>query len=422
MKQRFQFLFFFILVFTTGYSQPSEDVNSEKIVKAFNKTSVSKSNPEVQDSISNVIATLGNRIENLEELERKSKEQEYDSKYIIVKNELLLLDEIRATLNAIASDREIMKANTYMAKLNNPTDSVLGFSFVDIVMENLELSIDEYINDAVNENNEAVNSFKSKKENFFSRIKNILDVVAPIFPPLQVIANITDKVENLTEPIKVWPNNKPSSNAKNLIIQNQSVFEPKLIKSFYGKMNSYITYYQKLASTNDVFLSELKTHEIEYNSFSRSILEKIEKMEQSTAITLDNPGNIINQTDAVFEKTEPNKNTSFYRKINNKPTVKSSIAELREVLDMVHELNDMHNDFQLIVLKNYDNYISSLKASLILEKTQKQKVEDLIDTMEIARNGDDKDDLKNGFINKYSKNLSNLNTYLYRINLELDRN
>lgn len=422
MKQRFQFLFFFILVFTTGHSQPSEDVNSEKIVKAFNETSVSKSNPEVQDSISNVIATLGNRIENLEELERKSKLQEYNSKYIIVKNELLLLDEIRATLNAIASDREIMKANTYMAKLNNPTDSVLGFSFVDIVMENLELSIDEYINDAVHENNAAVNSFKSKKETFFSRIKNILDVVAPIFPPLQVIANITDKVENLTEPIKVWPNNKPSSNAKNLIIQNQSVFEPKLIKSFYGKMNSYITYYQKLASTNDVFLSELKTHEIEYNSFSRSILEKIEKMEQLTAITLDNPGNIINQTDAVFEKTEPNKNTSFYRKINNKPTVKFSIAELREVLDMVHELNDMHNDFQLIVLKNYDNYISSLKASLILEKTQKQKVEDLIDTMEMARNGDDKDDLKNGFINKYSKNLSNLNTYLYKINLELDRN
>ena len=86
---------------------------------------------------------------------------------------------------------------------------------------------------------------------------------------------------------------------------------------------------------------------------------------------------------------------------------------------MVDDLNDFHADYQIIVLKNYDNYTNALDGALLLPKADHVKIKNIKDLIIETRDGVKGDTTKIGFVNKYAKKLRNVNNYLEALQLEL---
>ena len=411
-------LIFFTVITFKVYGQNEIQKDSIEIVKAFNKTEIIDTKTEIVDSLKSVISSLSSKVANIENNNLNSKKKDYESKSKMVKSQLNLLKALQETTLTIMGDRQVMKSNTYISQINNPTANTLGFSFAEVVTENLEDVLTEYLNDPLN-NNKAVEKFKKKKNSFLGRIKSIVSVVAPIFPPLEIVNRITSKLENHVESVTSWVDNNRSSNAKNLIIENETVFKPAIIKKFTEKLKLYITFYQKLSNTNDTFLSDIETNEIRYNPLITKINETISTIENESDIDFGSPTSLDDQVDLLFENSTERKNVNFYRRIVEKKDVNIIINKLRSTIELVNYLNEFHSDYQIIVLKNYDNYLKALDGALILPKSDKTKIENIKKIIKDTRDGVEGDNTKNGFVNKYSINFRNVNNYLESLEKEL---
>jgi hypothetical protein len=401
-----------------AYGQNDVQKDSLLILKAFNKNDLVETKSEIVDSLENVVLRLSNKVGKIEENNLKSKKNDYESKSKLIKAQLNLLKELRETTETIISDRELMKTNTYISQINNPTANTLGFSFTEVVSENLESVLTEYLNNPLDDN-PAIAKFRAKKTSFLTRIKSIVSVIAPIFPPLEIVNRITNKLENHVESITSWTGNSSSSNAKNLIIENETVFKPVIIRNFTEKLKLYITFYKRLSETNDTFLSDIETNRIKYNPSLLRVNEIISSIKNKSNIDFDNTTSLDDQVDILFEDNGTNKKASFYNKIVEKRGVKEILLKLRSTLSLVDELNEFHSDYQIIVLKNYDNYINSLDGALILPKSNKVKIQKIKDVIKETRDGVKDDVTKIGFVNKYSKQLRKVNNYLEQIQKEL---
>ena len=311
-----------------------------------------------------------------------------------------------------------MKSNTYISQINNPTANILGFSFAEVVIENLEDVLTEYLNDPLNSNN-AIEKFKRKKSSFLGRIKSIVSVVARIFPPLEIVNRITSRLENHVESVTSWVDNNRSSNARNLIIENETVFKPVIIRKFTEKLKLYITFYQKLSNTNDTFLYDIETNEIRYNPLITKINETISFIEKESNIDFGSTTSLNDQADLLFENNTERKNVSFYRRIIEKKDVNITLNKLRSTIELVNYLNEFHSDYQIIVLKNYDNYLKALDGALVLPKSDKIKIENIKKIIKDTRDGVEGDNTINGFVDKYSINLRNVNNYLEALEKEI---
>ena len=112
-----------------AYGQNDVQKDSLLILKAFNKNDLVETKSEIVDSLENVVLRLSNKVGKIEENNLKSKKNDYESKSKLIKAQLNLLKELRETTETIISDRELMKTNTYISQINNPTANTLGFSF-----------------------------------------------------------------------------------------------------------------------------------------------------------------------------------------------------------------------------------------------------------------------------------------------------
>lgn len=392
--------------------------DSIKILKAFDKTEMVDTKSDVVDSLKAVISSLSNKVENIEKNNLNSRKDDYNSKSKLIKAQLNLLRELKETTITIMGDRDVMKSNTYISQINNPTTNTLGFSFVEVVNENLESVLTEYLNNPLN-GNPAVEKFKQKKNSFLSRIKSIVSLVAPIFPPLEIVNRITNKLENHVESVTSWVDGSRSSNAKNLIIENETVFKPVIIKKFTEKLKLYITFYRKLSNTNDTFLSDIETNEIKYNPLISNINDIIASIEKASDIEFNDINSLENQVDLLFESNTERKNVSFYKRVVEKEAVKMILNKLRSTINLVEYMNKFHLDYQIIVLKNYDNYLKSLDGALILPKADKVKINNIKKIIKDTRDGVEGDATKNGFVNKYAINLRSVNTYLEMLEKQL---
>ncbi|MDO6739474.1 hypothetical protein [Wenyingzhuangia sp. 2_MG-2023] len=392
-------------------SQTQIQKDSITILKAFNSNEIIDTRTENVDDLRNIVSVLSTKMEDIETSKLSSRKKDYNSKLTLIKSQLQLLKELKSTYNNIVSDRESMRASTYIAKLNNPNDSILGFAFTKVVLDNFKEVVEEYINDPKN-NTSAVQQFKPKQNNFFKRMNSVIGFISPMFPPLQMISKITDKIETVVEPIKKWKDDNPTFNAKKLTIENQPVFNPILIKKFNSKLNLYITYYTRLSETNDTFLSDIETNELKYNQLIIEINKTINNIENNSKIKFDSIVSITDQVNNLFELQFQNKNTRFYKSILEKEELKCIIGSLRKSISLVTKLNDFHSDYQIVVLKNYNNYIKSLEAAKTLPKAKVPNINLIQTQIKEIRDGVPGNPSKIGFINKYSDHLKVINNHL----------
>ena len=88
----------------------------------------------MSDSLKNVILSLSSKVANIENNNLNSRRNDYESKFKMVKSQLNLLKALQETTITIMGDRQVMKSNTYISQINNPTANILGFSFAEVVI------------------------------------------------------------------------------------------------------------------------------------------------------------------------------------------------------------------------------------------------------------------------------------------------
>ena len=142
-----------------------EEFEEHKIVTPTNNPLLSNS----LDSLFGLINGLHEKVEGIESEGLDRNQAIYEKKLVIVKSEVLLLNELREAVDAIEKDKKLLKNRALIEKLNNPTDSsTLGFSFVSVIISTFEETIENYLK--ANSENDVVKKFGNRKESFFLRV------------------------------------------------------------------------------------------------------------------------------------------------------------------------------------------------------------------------------------------------------------
>lgn len=412
------------IIMTFGLLAYCQDKSvSEQIEEVFTneKIIVSEGNLLISptlDSLLKVVDGLSKQIEGLEQRQSSKTKNYYNKKLKLVKSELQLLDQLRQAVDAINDDRELLKSRTIITKLNSPVDTTLfkgGSSFVNIVMNNFRETVEGYLTKAADK--AEVKTFAPKKKGFFSRIGNLIKTAATFFPPLEIVSKITDQIQNTSVAVTSWDGGAPSKSAKNLIVSSEYVFDEKLINTFTNKISGYITYYKKLNNSSNTFLSDLETHRIKYNSLKTNldtVWSELDEL-QSLDLSITAPQSYIDQVNDLFEITATTKNSAFFKKVLSKNDINTILMKLRTAIDFVSEFNDFHEDFNIVVIKDYQNSITSLKAAKLLEKADSEKIDTQITELKNFINGTQN---SAGFDKRYLSYLTKINSHLAVINNE----
>ena len=266
MKQQKLLLLYLILncfFASNSYGQSKQNGNNNISNNSEGAVEGGLKNDLLSSKLTNLL--IETSTENFKKLdEERKRSSRYTKQTAYAKNVALLLRELKEVTQEISDHKTEQERSLARQRINNPVDEILGSRFSDVIISNLEIAIDENIKEE--QNDSIVNNIEKNKKSFLSKIKSFVELISPIFPPLDVIGKIVDKIDNTTVTVKVWKTGEPHSNAKHLSIENQPLFRSKVIDSFLNKTKPYLEFYQMLSKNNVRTENELKVLEIKYSS------------------------------------------------------------------------------------------------------------------------------------------------------------
>jgi hypothetical protein len=259
-----------------------------------------------------------------------------------------------ASLNALQAVNSLLTYLDEIGQLNNPTNTELGFSITDEVIEKLETRI-------------LVKKGVSNKAKFIDIVKNVIN--APIttsfiksFPIVSNIKGVVDLVVNLA-------------------VNDKSKVELEDVVAFKKDMQKYLEHYQGLEQANQSFTANLNTINIRVDALKLILknytTERLHQIDPSVKLdTFRNLTVLINRCankeaiqqhiDGILDECKVNGMMNYQRALSDRRLYYPEYA-----LNQAQVINDELVNLSKSFLSNLSTYQRQIETVLTNSKTNK---------------------------------------------------
>ncbi|WP_343662605.1 hypothetical protein [Chryseobacterium mucoviscidosis] len=357
MKKKLLFLILVVISFYSNFLYSQEQKVIDKITET--KTDLKDSNIELKkmqddnenlkkitdkllktnDSILNVIKS-----QNKESL--ITQKSLYENNYTLIENTLIEIENTEKQITNYRTMLAIAYSFTLISNLNSPTNSELGVSFSDIVLENSKKLLGK--------------DLKGKsKSNFILTMERVVKI--PLISGALNSNPITSLINNVFQQAIGYDNNKISQEA---------------ISSFNNSIQPYINFYNKIDSETISFRNNIMAYKLEltlfesnFNRYKETICKNLKTDENSAKSQL-----------LKYFKKDMGQTLSLenYKQINNS-------IEINEVIRFINRAQNPLLNTEPFKNAN-KNYISEivklLNESSLATKFNNAKINDFVKILE----------------------------------------
>jgi hypothetical protein len=278
----------------------------------------------------------------------------------------------------VSSDRAKAQAYNLIVRANNPTNTELGFSLVNVI----ESSLDEVLS--------AENIVEDQKNRLKGGIKNLLAGLSKAFPPLSIITSVVSTLSSFQIPFieRIKTNiGRRGRELDSIAVKAINPITDKILEKFANKIQPYIHFYSNLEKINNTFEDDLLFHKLTYNDFIRDVKELILYIKSNISIDVATE-DITAAINTLFDYSSSNNKRFDFQAINFKPEIKKLKGLYLNVSELIKTFNKFYLEYKTIVNKNFDNNIKEFEAAKELPQKDIGKINGYISKINILRNGD----------------------------------
>ncbi|MFM7856146.1 MAG: hypothetical protein ACKO96_30555 [Flammeovirgaceae bacterium] len=225
-----------------------------------------------------------------------------------------------------------------IGKANNPTDDILGVSFVDVVSKAAETHL--------------LASLPAADRPRFSEIvdkiiKNpIIGSLLNSNPVTSVVASITNSAANF------FNSNIAGTKFDNARIETKNLFDQKKIESFNLELAPYISFYDKMLANTDKYVFGLEQLDRKYNFLNAAVKNYNNNLLSTLGVNPKIPTPLSSQVESILVVNKDVYDFYDYKKVLSQENVIKSkrIADDFQILN--NQVLDFQNDYNEL-LKNY---------------------------------------------------------------------
>lgn len=308
----------------------------------------------------------------------------YNNNYNNVVNALNIINEVNKTYDALYKDRKTAEAYNILISVNNPESDVLGFKFSDIVLKNVTKKLDN------------AEDLKSKDKTLFTLgITKLVNGISSLINPTSLIGSTINFISSFVP-------NRVQTALKDPLGKD-------FIDSFKEDLKPYLLYYSTLDRYNGIFNEDLYNLDSKHSNLKRDINNYIRTYVTDINVDLNQP--IAAQVNTIFDFANSGRTTFDHSKINSKDEIKRIVQSLPELKSLVSELNDYYEDYNRIILQNFNRNIQLLESAKDLPDAKDDSITKLETTLSELKDGKPTG-TENGFSTKFKKNITQLSNYV----------
>jgi len=288
------------------------------------------------------------------------------TKYTIL-NSIQNGPKLEFDFNRVKEKIQLSAIFTKIGKANNPTDDILGVSFVDVVSKAAETHL--------------LNSLPSADRPRFSEIVDKI-IKNPIIGSLLNSNPVTSVVASITNSAVNYFNSKISGTKfDNAAIETKNLFDQNKLENFNLELAPYISFYDKMLLNSDKYVFGLEQLDKKY-SFLNSSVENYNNRLYTTLGILQNTGiPLSSQVEKIFSVTKDNYGFYEYKKVLNKDNITISRQIAEEYLILNSQVLSFKNDYHEL-LKSYlfetVRLLNEAKSMKLSQGFNKTKIDGLI--------------------------------------------
>lgn len=259
-----------------------------------------------------------------------------------------------ASLNALQAANSLSTYLDEIGQLNNPTNTELGFSITDEIVNKLEMRI-------------LVKKSVSNKAKFIDIVKNVINapITTSFIKSFPIVANIKGVVDLVV----------------NLAVADKSKVELEDVVAFKKDMQKYLEHYQGLEQANQSFTANLNTLNIRVDALKLILknytTERLHQIDPSVPLdTFRNLTVLINRCankeaiqqhiDGILEDCKVNGMMNYQRALSDRRLYYPEYA-----LNQAQVINDELVNLSKSFLSNLSTYQRQIETVLVNSKTNK---------------------------------------------------
>lgn len=225
-----------------------------------------------------------------------------------------------------------------IGKANNPTDDILGVSFVDVVSKAAETHL--------------LTSLPLADRPRFSEIVDKI-IKNPIIGSLLNSNPVTSVVASITNSAANFFNSKiAGSKFDNAVIETKNLFDQNKIEKFNLELAPYISFYDKMLANTDKYVFGLEQLDRKYSFLNNSVKDYNKNLYNALGLNPKISIPLSSQVESIFIASRDKFGYYEYRKLlSQEKVIKSKrISDDFQILNT--QVLDFQNDYNEL-LKNY---------------------------------------------------------------------
>lgn len=363
------------------------------------------------DSIPNTlrdeVVRLTRIVDRLDRELQQNEKTKYQDNYKLA-GTLDIVQKLNELVDDVLSNRGQAQAYNLIAQANNPTNTELGFSLVNVIEKTLDevLSAEKIVDD--------------QKRKIKSGIKNLLTGLGKAFPPISIITSVVSTLSSFQIPfiekIKTFIGRK-GKEVDSFAVKAVNPITDTILSRFATRIQPYLSFYSNLDKINNTFEDDLLLHELTYKDFISEVKSLIQYINQNIGINVEKD-DITASINQLFDYSSSNGRKFDYRAINTKPEIKKLKALYLNVSELIKTFNRFYSEYNTIVNKLFDNNIKEFEAAKELPEKDIRKIESYINKINTLRNGDISKSQK-GFNSQFKVKIQSLTNKITEISNSL---